>query len=383
MSFAAQPPRAENLPDRPQPAPSAGKKFPCRSCGAQLVFDPNSQALICRYCGQQEKIPHSAAEINEQSYEDYLDQSRKDLRVTLGAEREVRCQACGGIVMMAAKDRTQDCPFCGVHLDSEPQAATPAIPPSAVLPFRVDPAAAKKTFQRWVDSLWFAPNDLQKLVDLGRLVGLYTPYWTFDAMTHTFYTGARGTHYWQTDQYWANVNGKNVRRTRQVRHTRWTAVDGKIQHWFDDVLVVASQGLPRGYVQELTPWDMEGLVDFKPEYLSGFRTERYQLDLPQGFGLAKEWMQSTLRHLICRDIGGDEQRIDSMQTQYSGITFKHILLPIWVAAYRYQGRLYRILINARTGEVQGNRPYSAIKIALAVVAGLIVLGLILYMQSGG
>ena len=128
---------------------------------------------------------------------------------------------------------------------------------------------------------------------------------------------------------------------------------------------------------------MEQLVDFKPEYLSGFRTEHYQIDLQQGFTLAKELMQPTLRHLICREIGGDEQRINSMQTQYSAITFKHILLPIWVAAYRYHNRLYRILINARTGEVQGNRPYSTIKIALAVVGGLIVLGLILYLQGGG
>ena len=205
----------------------------------------------------------------------------------------------------------------------------------------------------------------------------------FRCHDNTFYAGARGTHYWETEQYWANVNGKNVLRTRQVQHTRWTSVNGKIQHWFDDVLVMASQGLPREYTQELTPWDMEHLVDFKPDYLSGFRTERYQIDLQQGFGMAQELMRPTLHHLICRDIGGDEQRINSMQTQYSGVTFKHVLLPIWIAAYRYQNRLYRILINARTGEVQGSRPYSAFKIALAIVGGLIVLGLIFYVQSGG
>ncbi len=375
--------RINTLPDAPQLAPSKGKKFPCLACGAQLVFEPNAQALVCSHCGQQETIPQSANEILELSYEDYLNKSQADLQVTSGAEVEVRCQSCGAIVMMAAKERTQDCPFCGVHLDSEPHAATPAIPPSAVLPFRVDQNRAKKVFQQWVNSRWFAPDDLKKLADLGKLAGLYTPYWTFDAMTHTFYSGQRGTYYWDTEQYWANVNGKNQLRTRQVRRTRWISARGQIRHWFDDILVVASQGLPREYAQELAPWDMEQLVDFKPDYLSGFRTERYQIDLQQGFSLAQELMQPTLRHLIGRDIGGDEQRIDSMQTQYSGLTFKHVLLPIWVAAYRYQNRLYRILINARTGEVQGNRPYSAFKIALAIIGGLIVLGMILYAQSGG
>jgi hypothetical protein len=50
---------------------------------------------------------------------------------------------------------------------------------------------------------------------------------------------------------------------------------------------------------------------------------------------------------------------------------------VWLSAYRYNNKVFQFIINARTGEVQGERPYSAGKITLAVIAG-IILAIILY-----
>jgi hypothetical protein len=87
-------------------------------------------------------------------------------------------------------------------------------------------------------------------------------------------------------------------------------------------------------------------------------------------------MQPTIDTLICQDIGGDHQRIDSKRTRYSGITFKHLLLPIWVAVYRYQEKTFQVLVNGRTGRVTGYRPYSWWKIAGLVFLIAIVIILI-------
>jgi hypothetical protein len=46
-------------------------------------------------------------------------------------------------------------------------------------------------------------------------------------------------------------------------------------------------------------------------------------------------------------------------------------------AYRYHDRPYQVFVNGATGEVQGERPYSWVKITLAVTAGLIA-GLVLF-----
>jgi hypothetical protein len=74
---------------------------------------------------------------------------------------------------------------------------------------------------------------------------------------------------------------------------------------------------------------------------------------------------------VRKDIGGDDQKIDSLQTRYGRFTFKHVLLPAWVSAYRYRDKVYRFVVNAQTGETSGEAPLSWWK-----VAGLVVLGLI-------
>jgi len=166
-----------------------------------------------------------------------------------------------------------------------------------------------------------------------------------------------------------------------VRHTRWTPVSSVVSNSFDDILIIASRSLPKTYADRLEPWDLQNLVPYTDDYLSGFRAESYQVSLEQGFEEAKHTMAAAIESSIRKDIGGDEQQVTSSETQYGKVTFKHILLPVWLSAYRYHDKVYRIMINARTGEVQGERPYSALKIALAVAAATILLFIILFLYA--
>jgi hypothetical protein len=143
---------------------------------------------------------------------------------------------------------------------------------------------------------------------------------------------------------------------------------------FDDVLVLASRSLPAHHTEALEPWDLKNLEPYKDEYLSGFRAESYRVGLEPGFDRAKEIMAGVIDGDVRRDIGGDEQRVHSIRTQYNDVTFKHILLPIWISAYRWKEKVYRFVVNGRTGEVQGERPWSVVKILLAVLAALALIG---------
>jgi hypothetical protein len=93
-------------------------------------------------------------------------------------------------------------------------------------------------------------------------------------------------------------------------------------------------------------------------------------------------MQPEILIAIRRDIGGDEQQVHRVDTRYFDVTFRHLLLPVWIGAYRFQGKVYQIMVNARTGEVQGERPYSIWKILLLVAVILVVL-VVLSQFSGG
>jgi hypothetical protein len=202
---------------------------------------------------------------------------------------------------------------------------------------------------------------------------MYLPYWTYDTKTYTQYRGEKGINRTETEYYYETVDGKSERKTRTRVVTDWYPAGGSINNDFDDVLVNASNSLPRKYVEALEPWDVKSLEPFNENYLAGFKSESYQIGLKDGFDLAKEKMEPTIETTIRSDIGGDHQRIHSKQTEYNNITFKHTLLPLWISSFRYNNKAYRFLINARTGLTKGDRPYSAGKITGAILTGLLTL----------
>ena len=118
-----------------------------------------------------------------------------------------------------------------------------------------------------------------------------------------------------------------------------------------------------------------------PEYLAGFRAEGYSVSLAEGFEDAKAVMDRTISRDVKFDIGGDKQQIHEIKTQMRDVTFKHVLLPVWTAAYKFRGKTYRFVVNGQTGRVEGERPYSTVKIALAVCAGLVVAAGIGYLAA--
>jgi len=349
-------------------APPANRKFPCPRCGARLDFNPSARSLKCPYCNYEELIVPDHESVVERDYDSYLDKQSHQTQIE-GRSSQVRCTGCGAIVLLEDKVVTERCPFCATHLENQPEAAEAMIAPESVLPFRVDSRKAREAFNAWIASRWFAPNSLKKMANLGQLSGVYLPYWTFDSMTYSHYTGQRGDNYTVTETYTeTNAQGQTETKTRTVVKTHWYPVSGEVDHFFDDVLICASKSLPPDRIRELEPWDLTNLEAFMPEYLSGFKTERYAVGLKEGFHRARDVMADQIRRLCAQDIGGDHQIVDTVRTQHVGVTFKHILLPLWLATYRYFDKVYRIMVNARTGEVVGERPWSWWKIALVVLA---------------
>ncbi|MBK8816828.1 MAG: primosomal protein N' (replication factor Y) - superfamily II helicase [Methylococcaceae bacterium] len=357
-------------------------RFPCSQCGALLVFKPGSQHLTCQYCGTENEIPQRFDEIREYDFS----QALKELAHAKPAAgiAQIHCDACGAGFKFASSVHAGDCPFCGAAIVTSTEQARP-ITPKSLLPFAIDHNQAKHQFRQWLNSLWFAPSKVKKYADSdAKLTGVYIPYWTFDSDTETDYFGARGDIYYVSEEVQTVRDGKLVTEVRQVQHINWTPVSGRVERFFDDVLVGASRSLPRQIIDQLEPWDLANLIPYDESYLSGFNSEYYQVNLDQGFDEAKRKMDNAIYRDIAFDIGGDQQRIDRFNTRHSNTTFKHCLLPVWSAAFRYQNKAYRFIINGRTGKVQGERPYSYWKIAFAVIAGTLALaGILMLLDRSG
>ncbi len=351
--------------------------FACSNCGADLKYKPGTKQLKCEYCNTTNDIPEIDAQIEELDFNEYLKSKLND--EVLLIEKYIKCTSCGASSTIEPNITSASCPYCATPLILDSAHDESVIQPKSLLPFQLEKKDAKKQFANWVKKLWFAPNDLKKAaLNFEKFNGVYIPYWTFDTDTFSKYVGQRGVHYYVTESYTTTENGKTVRRTRQVQKTRWHHASGNVQKFFDDILTVATKSLPQKYLYKLEPWDLENLVPFDKRYLSGYVTERYQVELDEGFEIAKNIAKAEIEQLVRRDIGGDVQRIFSINTKYDEITFKHLLLPVYVSAYKFKGKLFQFLVNARTGEVQGERPWSWIKITLASIAAIVLIAIIVF-----
>lgn len=353
-------------------------RFPCDQCGSDMRFDPKTAQLTCDHCGNTDQIEGSGFHINHITELDLRKALAEDLSaVEMEETRVSRCPNCAAQVEFDPEKHATECPFCatpvvvdtGVHRH---------IKPRAVLPFALTETDARAAMNDWLGRLWFAPNGLQDYARKGRrMSGIYVPYWTFDAETRSDYRGERGTVYYETITMVSD--GKKVKH--KVPRVRWRRVSGRVARFFDDVLVLASKSLPKRFTDALEPWDLSALEPYAPEYLAGFRAEGYAITLEDGFDEARHYMDRVIERDVKFDIGGDRQRVHKIDTQLGKLTFKHILLPVWMAAYKYRGKTYRFVVNGRTGRVQGQRPYSVMKITIAVILGLIVAAAIGYMSA--
>lgn len=372
------------MADTPPALPSGPKQFPCDQCGAMLFWDPGTASLKCPYCGAVNALTADAADDlapppvqRELDYLAYLDEQSRSADTV--ETTTVRCEGCGAEQTLREGQTAATCVFCGKAIVTQATVRR-LIKPQSVLPFKVTRDQAGAAFKTWLASRWFAPSSLKLLAERNGIQGVYVPAWTYDSQTDTQYTGQRGDNYWETVTYTETVNGQSVTKTRQEMRTRWSPAWGRVHNAFDDVLVLAMRSLPKR-ADALEPWDLPALVAYDDRYLSGFVAESYTVDLGEGFGVAKQKMQPTIDTTIRHDIGGDQQRIDSADTSYYDITFKHVLLPMWISAYRYQGQVYNFLVNARTGEVQGDRPWSAWKIAGLVLAIVALIAIIVLLAN--
>jgi DNA-directed RNA polymerase subunit RPC12/RpoP len=362
-------------------AQEESRQFPCEQCGAFFELAIGQAELECPYCGFKKAIDiDPGATAVEHDLEKTLTQlaSKRAEKANdkLGAT-EASCKACGAVMVFDGPLMSTHCDYCGAPIQRADAHAAPArIPVDAVVPFAVSREDAHSRLRAWVKSRWFAPGDFKKRGIQGRFSGVYLPFFTFDAMTKSFFEGERGDH------YYVEV-GSGQQRRREMR-TRWTRVSGSFSRFFDDVIVCAMKSAAQKLIAALKPWPLGSAKPFAPELLAGFRSMTYDIELGESFAMARARMNDALHAETSRRIGGDVQRISRLDTNWAALTYKHVLLPVWMLAYRYRGKSYQVVVNAGTGEVNGQRPWSALKIALAVLMGLgVALGVAYFGSQGG
>jgi DNA-directed RNA polymerase subunit RPC12/RpoP len=341
----------------------------CPSCSA----DVEAAAAACPSCGN--PVPSAAAAPQTSGQTGW------------GVElKSFNCSGCGASLAFDPAAMVAKCAYCGsekIVVQPAPAPGTPAaaemVRPDYVIPFKVPKEKTAEVFQKWVNSRWFAPGDLKTSAQAGPMRGVYMPYWSYDVDTSTWYECQVGKDHQVEESYTEKTaDGQTVQKMRKVTKTDWSPAWGWISNSYHDLLVLASKGLAQAFVKHLEPFKHEDRVSYAPQMLAGWEAEKYAIDQETawkqfGQAMVREKEEASAESSVRHQRQADRVRGMHLETRYSKVASKYLLLPLYISAYQYGGKTWQFAINGQTGRAHGERPKSIPKILAAVGAGLAVL----------
>ena len=353
--------------------------FPCDSCGNRMVYSPADDALCCSYCKALKPIEAPLVEAPEYTYDPKSETASAPPWDKEG-DTTLVCPSCGAETVSDADDMTVTCAFCGHNYVTEPHPSLPILRPETMIPHKLTKESANEKFATWVKHRYFAPRAFRRARHNPDMQGVYLPFFTFDSDLYTSYSGQGGRH--RTVSYTVTVNGKRQTRTKTV--TDWYPVSGNHREYFDDTPFCASKNVDAKTIQKLGAFSMKTLNVYNPAYLAGFFAERYTVGLSDSFTATRPLIEKRMQQRIESSLGYDTYRFMKYNHSHERVSFKHILLPVWLSSYRFAGKVYRFMVNGETGRVAGKAPVSILKVILAVLAcaGLAALALWFFVTVG-
>lgn len=365
---------------RATPEIAALQTHNCPACGAQAEWNPGEQMLVCPFCGTESpyRIDRETGKVVERDLVTALRELPDEERGWQTATRSVQCQSCRAVMVFDPSRVGQNCEFCGSPALVDYSEIKSPIRPQGVLPFKVDRNRVRDDIRGWWRGKWFAPGKLSKAALVDTVHSLYIPYWTFDARAHCPWEAEAGHH------YYVNVEGRDSKGNRVVRReqrTRWEAAAGVVDHAFDDDAVPGTQGLPMEILRQVEPFPTQEVVPYDTAFLSGHVVEHYKVVLIEAAERSQQQMHQALMALCGRQVPGDTYRNLRIFPTFTGRTFKHVLVPVWLLTYNYRAKAFQVIVNGYTGRIAGKYPISFWKVLLVALLVLVALVIVLSLQS--
>lgn len=329
----------------------------CKSCGSNMIFDPDLQCLFCEHCNS--KISFNSNDIAKE--QDILRGFDNDNLWSIDETSIFRCDNCGANVVLQKNSTATSCPFCGTaHVTKLEELK--GLKPNALIPFSFGKEKAVEITKNWAKKKFFAPRKFKKNLKTDNVNGIYAPCFTFDSSTTSIYVGRIGKRKTRVVG-----SGKNQRVETYIV---WRNISGTYYNQFDDILIAAGARLGQNEINKISPYDTNLSKTYNENYMLGFMAYHYDSELSDCWNQAKETMDSLLKHKILSQYFYDVVDYIKISTTHDKVTYKYVMLPVYVGNFIYNKKPYNFYVNGSSGRVCGKTPKSILKILLTTFFGL-------------
>ena len=334
----------------------------CPKCGAHMQFDLHADAMMCHSCGYIHK-PDDVSAADKEQYLDAVLRTRSGHRWAV-TQQQMACGQCGAHSLWPPGQVEAECPYCGSNHLIESVDTEGLVDPQGIAVMQIDETTVLNNIKEWLGKGLTIPDDLIESVQRILLRPAYYPFWTFDGTLELN---------WSCE---VNVGTAN--------NPRWENRTGNQFEMFDDVLIPGLKSLSQKDLSKLGSFNLKDVIEFQSDFLAGWPTLTYNRSLAKASLLAREIVVRKIRPLLTQKVFPGQQKRDlrTGNINWSDMTFKHILLPVWIGNYTYNGIEHSVMVNGQTGVVAGDKPRDKVKtigIIVSVIATIILLGMIAFL----
>lgn len=298
--------------------------FRCKNCGGNTVYSPEKHAMFCPFC----------------------DSEKSGERADGTSPQKNVCPNCGGEVLMEEHTSATQCPYCDSYLILN-ERVEGEYAPKWILPFQLGRETCKKSLRERFQKNLFAPTDFLSEARLNGMQGVYVPHWLYDYKTRCVMQGeATRVRVWRSGN-------------TEYTETSYYAVGRDMEVDYDKIPVDASKVMPDQVMDLMEPYRYGQLIEFSPEYMSGFYAEKYNMPAEELESRARDKMTQSAAAMLRESYAGyGSVRVADQQIQVRDSSAAYGLLPVWKYEYTYNGQKYLFYVNGQTGKIVGEAPLS-------------------------
>ncbi len=348
----------------------------CKQCGGRMLYIPNSFVVKCDHCSYEELFDFEA---NNSTTKHSLQELTQSTNVQY---KIIKCDSCGAEILASIFLASQ-CPYCGNTFFDKNYFNKLEQPIDGIIPFKISKNQLYNKIKKWKKSLFLTPNSFKKQIQqITFFKGTYIPYWIIHSKTDISYKAQCGIN------------------TLMSKKTKWHNEEGKITTTLNNLALLGTTSVPEYFEDKTLPkfddiiaepfnnrWIFSDIVPLNEYFTYGFSCELPTLTIQQTLNKQEKKIRYELEQKVIKKLeksGCDVAYINKLSYQHKELFYQLVLLPVWIASYRYKNRVYQILINGQTGEVVGNRPISKVKVFflwLLVFCFIIYIGFIISLEN--